>query len=172
MHQFTSTSLFSLVGLVFAFFACFTAFFLVPENLTPALQMQSIVRSAKHYVQFLYPARTTSSQLSFSTMSSADSTSSQEKPTHPAPQLALPEKSSDDATYKLDLSGKGGTVKLDHLGPMVVNQDGTLSRISNWDKMTEGEQKNTMRIIGKRNKQRLDALKQQEGVENQHDEKA
>lgn len=54
---------------------------------------------------------------------------------------------------------------------MVVNQDGTLSRISNWDKMTEGEQKNTMRIIGKRNKQRLDALKQQEGVENQHDEK-
>lgn len=46
---------------------------------------------------------------------------------------------------------------------MVVNVDGTLSRISNWEKMTELEQKNTLRIIGKRNKQRLEALKAREG---------
>jgi predicted Fe-S protein YdhL (DUF1289 family) len=42
---------------------------------------------------------------------------------------------------------------------MVVNTDGTLSRITNWDTMTDMEQKSTMRIISKRNKQRLDALK-------------
>lgn len=66
----------------------------------------------------------------------------------------------------LDLSNpEGSTVKLDALGPMVVNVDGTLSRISNWDGMTEMEQKNTLRVLGKRNKQRLEALKAKEAEE-------
>jgi predicted Fe-S protein YdhL (DUF1289 family) len=42
---------------------------------------------------------------------------------------------------------------------MVVNVDGSLARISNWDKMAEIEKKATLRIIGKRNKERLAALK-------------
>jgi predicted Fe-S protein YdhL (DUF1289 family) len=42
---------------------------------------------------------------------------------------------------------------------MVVNKDGTISRITNWDGMAEIEKKNTLRILQKRNKQRLDALK-------------
>lgn len=75
-----------------------------------------------------------------------------------APQLALPS-TSDSTNQILDVNGQGTTVSLDHLGPIVVNQDGTMSRISNWDKMTEIEKKNTVRIIGKRNKQRLEALK-------------
>lgn len=54
---------------------------------------------------------------------------------------------------------------LDHLGPMVVNVDGTLSRIGNWEQMTEIERKNTVRILGKRNKQRLEALKNARGEE-------
>jgi hypothetical protein len=77
------------------------------------------------------------------------------------PKLALPavprEGENTSEAQKLDVSGT--TVSLDHLGPIVVNQDGTMSRISNWDKMTEIEKKNTIRIIGKRNKQRLEALK-------------
>jgi hypothetical protein len=64
-----------------------------------------------------------------------------------------------DGTTTLDMSNGGTTVSLDHLGPMVVNVDGTMSRISNWDKMAEIEKKNTLRIIGKRNKSRLEALK-------------
>jgi predicted Fe-S protein YdhL (DUF1289 family) len=48
---------------------------------------------------------------------------------------------------------------------MVVNADGTLSRITNWEKMTEIEQKNTIRILAKRNKERLDKLKAQHGGE-------
>lgn len=64
---------------------------------------------------------------------------------------------------RLDLGADGG-VSLDHLGPMVVNVDGTLSRIGNWEQMTENEKKNTLRILGKRNKQRLEALEAQ-GVE-------
>lgn len=42
---------------------------------------------------------------------------------------------------------------------MVVNVDGTMSRISNWDKMVDIEKKNTLRIIAKRNRERLDALR-------------
>jgi hypothetical protein len=57
------------------------------------------------------------------------------------------------------MSNGNTTVSLDHLGPMVVNVDGTLSRISNWDKMAEVEKTATRRIIGKRNLARLEALK-------------
>jgi hypothetical protein len=85
------------------------------------------------------------------------------------PLLALPETPSSDATQKLEV---GTTVKLDHLGPMVVNQDGTLSRISNWETMGEMEKKNTVRIIGKRNKQRLEALRLKDAEEGKVEEGA
>ena len=77
-------------------------------------------------------------------------------------QLALPE-TAHNPTTQLDVSNGGTTVKLDHLGPMVVSEDGTLSRISNWEGMTEMEKKNTIRIIGKRNQARLAALRAKEG---------
>ncbi len=57
------------------------------------------------------------------------------------------------------MSKGDASIKLDHLGPMVVNVDGTMSRISNWDQMADIEKKNTLRIIAKRNRERLDALK-------------
>jgi len=61
------------------------------------------------------------------------------------------------------MSNGDASVKLDHLGPMVVNVDGTLSRISNWDKMADIEKENTLRIIGKRNQARLESLRAKEG---------
>lgn len=79
----------------------------------------------------------------------------------PKQPLALPASSSD--TTQLDMSNGNTTVSLDHLGPMVVNVDGTMSRISNWDRMAEIEKKATIRIIGTRNKARLEALKQAQG---------
>lgn len=97
--------------------------------------------------------------MSSDSSSAATPQSSAEQPQNQRPStLGLPAPSEDDAT-KLDVSGEGSTVRLDHLGPIVVNQDGTMSRISNWDKMTEIEKKNTLRVLGKRNKQRLEALK-------------
>jgi hypothetical protein len=54
------------------------------------------------------------------------------------------------------------SMALDSLGPVVVNSDGTMSRIANWDKMTEAEQRNTMRLIAKRNKIRMNTLQNQE----------
>ncbi|EJT71545.1 hypothetical protein GGTG_10802 [Gaeumannomyces tritici R3-111a-1] len=74
---------------------------------------------------------------------------------------ALPEPGSgDDApTHQLDLSSGQGSVTLDHLGPMVVNRDGTMSRIANWAEMSDIERQNTLRILGKRNQLRLGDLR-------------
>lgn len=46
-----------------------------------------------------------------------------------------------------------------------MNVDGTMSRISNWEVMSDIEKKNTLRIIAQRNQVRLDALKKKEGGE-------
>lgn len=82
--------------------------------------------------------------------------------TSPKQPLPLPEPGL-DSTTKLDMSSGGGTVKLDHLGPLVVNKDGTLSRIANWEQMTDLERQNTLRILGKRNQLRREGLAAQEG---------
>lgn len=42
------------------------------------------------------------------------------------------------------------------LGPLVVNKDGTLSRLDNWEHMTEQERKKTVSYLKKRNMLRLD----------------
>lgn len=72
--------------------------------------------------------------------------------------LPLPEPSKDTTATTLDM-GSGQGVKLDHLGPMVVNKDGTLSRIANWEQMSDIERRNTLRILGKRNQLRMNALR-------------
>jgi hypothetical protein len=84
-------------------------------------------------------------------------------PDQKKPLLALPEKAHNAGTTTLDMSNGDTSVKLDHLGPMVVNADGTLARISNWAGMTEMEQKATLRVIGKRNQERLAAIRAKEG---------
>jgi hypothetical protein len=75
--------------------------------------------------------------------------------------LPLPAPHDNSIPIELDVSGDGTTVKLDHLGPVVVNQDGSLGRISNWDQMSDIEQKNTVRVLGKRNAARLATLRSQ-----------
>jgi hypothetical protein len=90
-----------------------------------------------------------------SSNSDPESTSDSTTPKKPLPLPAAPHNS----TTQLDISSGDVSIKLDHLGPMVVNVDGTMSRISNWDKMADIEKENTLRIISKRNRERLDALK-------------
>ncbi|KAJ7619449.1 hypothetical protein FB45DRAFT_930816 [Roridomyces roridus] len=55
------------------------------------------------------------------------------------------------------LQAGGPAVKLEDLGPMVVNSDGTLSRISNWSSLSELERERTLRVLAARNKIRLAA---------------
>ena len=49
-------------------------------------------------------------------------------------------------------------LEVDHLGPVVVNTDGTLSRITNWQAMTEDEKSTAKRLIAKRNVRRLQSF--------------
>ncbi|KAI1123507.1 hypothetical protein F5Y10DRAFT_269999 [Nemania abortiva] len=72
---------------------------------------------------------------------------------------ALPAAS--DGTSTLEVGG--AALRLDHLGPLVVNEDGTLSRIANWEKMADIERENTLRILGKRNQMRLAKLRAAKG---------
>lgn len=75
------------------------------------------------------------------------------------PVLPLPAPGQEGSAEALQLNLGGDGVKLDALGPMVVNSDGSLSRIANWDRMAEIEKRNTLRVIGKRNKERLARLR-------------
>lgn len=84
------------------------------------------------------------------------------------PTLALPWEP-EKTTEKLGDDG----IKFDHLGPMIINIDGTVSRIANWDKMTERERqvssfttsfltlKVAWRRIAARNKERREQLETQ-----------
>ncbi|WFD38205.1 uncharacterized protein MJAP1_001153 [Malassezia japonica] len=74
-----------------------------------------------------------------------------------AAPLALPSKE-DAAATKVEVDAPN-TVKLDHLGPIVVNSDGTLARVPNWHEMTKDEQERTTRILAKRNQARLEKLR-------------
>jgi len=89
----------------------------------------------------------------------------------PAPEE--PHDPASNSTQKIDVSGQingdDGSIRLDELGPMVVNSDGTLSRIANWQQMTEAERERTLRVLTARNKIRLanEAKKQSEGVQSE-----
>ncbi|KAJ5719505.1 hypothetical protein N7493_007083 [Penicillium malachiteum] len=135
-------------------------------NPSPSARLSSILcpQCASRTLEHSRTAHTMSSNPTEQKPESAES-NTQEQTTN-SEQLYLPSSESSGAEpRRLDLSGEGGsTVTLDHLGPMVVNVDGTLSRISNWEQMTEIERKNTLRILGKRNKQRLEALKAAEAA--------
>ncbi|KAK4101868.1 hypothetical protein N658DRAFT_495800 [Parathielavia hyrcaniae] len=57
----------------------------------------------------------------------------------------------------------GQPLALDKLGPMVVNRDGTVSRVANWQDMTAAERETTLRVLGKRNRLRLGQLRGEPG---------
>jgi hypothetical protein len=69
-----------------------------------------------------------------------------------------------------DATVEDNVAKLDFLGPIIVNTDGTLSRIPNWSSLTPNEQTNTMRLIAKRNRTRINILKQEEEEQEQRRE--
>ncbi|KAI1165841.1 hypothetical protein F5B18DRAFT_608912 [Nemania serpens] len=91
--------------------------------------------------------------------SNNNSTTQPETSSHTAPLPALPAAAADADGPSQTLEVGGAALRLDHLGPLVVNADGTLSRIANWEKMAEIERENTLRILGKRNQMRLAKLR-------------
>lgn len=106
---------------------------------------------SKHILNMATQRAITHSPQAGSRFSSSSSPSNGNPQGLPAPGEGTP--------ITLDVSGEGSTVKLSSIGPLVVNVDGTVSRISNWAEMTDVERETTLRLVGKRNKQRLEALK-------------
>ncbi|CAM0135445.1 unnamed protein product [Umbelopsis sp. WA50703] len=81
----------------------------------------------------------------------------EETTVHKTP-LALPASTGSDNVSQVDVNT---SFKLDELGPVVVNENGTISRIDNWREMSDIEKANVNRILLKRNKQRLERLKKE-----------
>lgn len=48
--------------------------------------------------------------------------------------------------------------KLDALGPIILNTDGSMGRIPNWSEFNETEKAQAIRLISARNKKRKEAL--------------
>ncbi len=75
---------------------------------------------------------------------------------------SLSDERNDDDNIPIRQIKFGETVKLEELGPVIVQSDCTLRRIDNWHKLTEGEREATMRRIGGRNKVRLNKCREQQ----------
>lgn len=76
------------------------------------------------------------------------------------PSLPMPPEggtTTSDATQKIIVNGD--KLNLDELGPMIVNADGTVRRIANWQGLTAREQAVAWRRIAKRNQERVEELK-------------
>lgn len=98
--------------------------------------------------------------------SKSQSTNQQDRQTKQP--LALPAIPTEEEAQKLNVdptSSESNTFKLDHLGPMVVNSDGSLSRIHNWAEMSDLERERTSKVLGRRNQLRRAALEEKEGAE-------
>ncbi|KAJ9109365.1 hypothetical protein QFC21_000695 [Naganishia friedmannii] len=80
--------------------------------------------------------------------------------------LALPPPPSEETQRRTLNVQEENKVALDELGPLIVNSDGTLSRIQNWQSLSDVEKERMIRLVVKRrNVQRLDKLKVQEAEE-------
>lgn len=72
--------------------------------------------------------------------------------------LAIEDGSGASSSDAAKLEVNGAAVKIPELGPIVINADGTMSRLNNWHEMTEPEKCATKRMIAKRNESRRKEL--------------
>lgn len=70
------------------------------------------------------------------------------------PLLPAPD-NSDPSIPRIQL---GESISLDHMGPIIINTDGTTRTIENWNDMSPQEQQTAWRRIAKRNEERRAAL--------------
>jgi hypothetical protein len=84
----------------------------------------------------------------------AASSGADEIPRLPPPN---PEDSKNLPTIRL-----GETIRLEEMGPMILNTDGSVRRIDNWDSLSEHEKEVSWRRISKRNEERRQKLLQKQ----------
>jgi hypothetical protein len=85
--------------------------------------------------------------------------------------LALPPSNPDNKNDDIKTLKMGESLKLDHLGPIILNTDGTTRRINNWDILTEHEREVTWRRIKKRNGERRKILEEQQKKQEEEQQK-
>jgi hypothetical protein len=101
----------------------------------------------------------------FLVMSTSDASATDNK--KEVPQLPPPDPESDLPSIKL-----GETISFEQFGPMILNTDGSIRRIANWDILTEHEKEVSWRRISKRNEERRQVLlKRQEEALKEQDQK-
>jgi len=61
-------------------------------------------------------------------------------------------------TKKLNVNSNDDTTSFDELGPLLLNADGTLSRIKNWQELSDAEKQKAAKMVAKKNKQRKEQL--------------
>jgi len=59
---------------------------------------------------------------------------------------------------KLNINSNDDTTSFDELGPLLLNADGTLSRIKNWQELSDAEKQKAAKMVAKKNKQRKEQL--------------
>lgn len=69
----------------------------------------------------------------------------------------------DDSSGEIQKLELGQKLSLDDLGPMVLNKDGTISRITNWDVKLPHEKEIIMKKISRRNAERAKILNEKLG---------
>eukprot|EP01023_Acetabularia_acetabulum_P021066 TRINITY_DN21020_c0_g1_i1.p5 TRINITY_DN21020_c0_g1~~TRINITY_DN21020_c0_g1_i1.p5 ORF type:complete len:120 (-),score=19.21 TRINITY_DN21020_c0_g1_i1:527-886(-) len=74
--------------------------------------------------------------------------------------LKLPSPSQEAAKIQV-----GEKIEMRDMGPTVINEDGTISRITNWDSMSERERQVAWKVVTKRNRERLQALQEKEQLD-------
>ena len=65
---------------------------------------------------------------------------------------------SDLSDFTLPEGCEDVNIKISSLGVIIINTDGTMSKIPNWHELTDGERAKTVRLIAKRNQKRKEAL--------------
>ena len=73
------------------------------------------------------------------------------------PALANHAENEGDNVNVLTLDGDALT--FERLGPMIINTDGTVRRIANWDILSPQEKESSWRLISARNRKRVEELK-------------
>ncbi|PRW44908.1 fungal specific transcription isoform A [Chlorella sorokiniana] len=85
------------------------------------------------------------------------------EPANPGQLLPLPAPAEGGTSggQQLEL---GERVQMDHLGPLVIGEDGSVGRIANWTKLSDREREIALRRITARNRERLQRLRGETGT--------
>ena len=107
----------------------------------------------------------TASEPPLSLSAAADATTG--SPTDDLPRLPPVDPNS---TEKVPTLKFGETLRLDEMGPIIINTDGTTRRIDNWKEMSPQEQEVAWRRIKKRNEERRNKLLEEQAVRQQQND--